>query len=242
MARGDQIYVMRPLINMEGAYEHHGIDCGDGTVIHYYKGGEVPTITRTSVETFARGNPIYRKTQPVAYLPDIVVQRAESRLGEQQYQLLTNNCEHFATWCKTGKSESPQLLTDGLGYGTLNPFDTRQMLDRAAMAGNPVETVKLLTQALNQAATARQQLQTQANQAQTEMASWHRVAQAALQKNREDLARAALERKVNSKRKWSQIQKQIEDIDAMQASLLQNTKKLQQQIAIDPNHLQTMFR
>ena len=44
MARGDQIYVMRPLINMDGVYEHHGIDCGDGTVIHYYKGGEVATI------------------------------------------------------------------------------------------------------------------------------------------------------------------------------------------------------
>ncbi|MCU0524992.1 MAG: lecithin retinol acyltransferase family protein [Elainella sp. Prado103] len=239
MARGDQIYVMRPLMNMDGAYEHHGIDCGDGTVIHYYKGGEVPTITRTSFATFARGNPVYPQPQSIAYLPEIVIQRAESRLGEQKYQLLTNNCEHFATWCKTGRNESPQLLTDGLGYGSLNPFDTRQMLDRAATEGNPVETVTLLTQALNQATITRQQLQSQANQAQAEMASWHRVAQAALKRNREDLARAALARKVNYRRKWEQIQKQLQDVDALQTSLLQNTRKLQQQIAIDPHHLQT---
>jgi phage shock protein A len=113
------------------------------------------------------------------------------------------------------------------------------MLDRAATEGNPVETVTLLTQALNQATITRQQLQSQANQAQAEMASWHRVAQAALKRNREDLARAALARKVNYRRKWEQIQKQLQDVDALQTSLLQNTRKLQQQIAIDPHHLQT---
>lgn len=236
MARGDQIYVMRPLMNMEGAYEHHGIDCGDGTVIHYYKGGEVPTIARTSFETFARGNPVYPKPQPIAYLPEIVMQRAESRLGEQQYQLLTNNCEHFANWCKTGKNESQQLLEYGLGFGSINPFESREILDRAAQSSNPVETVALLNQALNQSAIARQQLQDQANRMQSEMSSWHRVAQAALNKGREDLARAALERKVQSKRKWQTIQDQIQNLEAMQDTLVRNTKNLQQQIAIDPSY------
>ncbi|MEM9150140.1 MAG: lecithin retinol acyltransferase family protein, partial [Cyanobacteria bacterium P01_F01_bin.3] len=35
MARGDQVYVYRDVIGVP--YEHHGIDCGDGSVIHYSK-------------------------------------------------------------------------------------------------------------------------------------------------------------------------------------------------------------
>ena len=31
-----------------------------------------------------------------------VLQRAMSRLGEREYDPFTNNCEHFARWCKTG--------------------------------------------------------------------------------------------------------------------------------------------
>ena len=32
-----------------------------------------------------------------------------SRIGEQRYNLLFNNCEHFATWCKTGRHRSEQV-------------------------------------------------------------------------------------------------------------------------------------
>ena len=32
-----------------------------------------------------------------------------SRIGEQNYNLLFNNCEHFATWCKTGRHHSAQV-------------------------------------------------------------------------------------------------------------------------------------
>ena len=31
------------------------------------------------------------------------------RLGEEEYNLITNNCEHFAMWCKTGESVSCQV-------------------------------------------------------------------------------------------------------------------------------------
>jgi hypothetical protein len=37
------------------------------------------------------------------------IRRARSRLGEKSYNLLTNNCEHFAIWCKTGLSKSYQV-------------------------------------------------------------------------------------------------------------------------------------
>ena len=38
-----------------------------------------------------------------------VVSRAESRLGENGYNLFGNNCEHFAHWCKTGRHRSAQV-------------------------------------------------------------------------------------------------------------------------------------
>lgn len=237
MARGDQVYVMRPLINMEGVYEHHGIDCGDGTVIHYYKGGEEAVIDRTSLGTFARGNSVFVKSYVISYVPDVVIERAESRLGERQYHLLTNNCEHFATWCKIGKSESRQLVDYGVGLGTLNPSDSRWMLETNAQEGDPIKTIELFDQAQNNATLARRQLQTQASQAQTEMDTWGKVAQAALQRGREDLARAALERKVNYKRQWSQIQTQIQQLDAMQETLVRSLQPLQQRIAINPTYV-----
>jgi len=51
-------------------------------------------------------------TQPV----DQVVERACSRLGEAKYNPLTNNCEHFARWCKAGSAQSGQVrnFTDRL--------------------------------------------------------------------------------------------------------------------------------
>jgi lecithin:retinol acyltransferase len=40
------------------------------------------------------------------YLPEEIVRRARSRLGESDYRLLTNNCEHFCNWCLSGVSRS----------------------------------------------------------------------------------------------------------------------------------------
>ncbi len=37
------------------------------------------------------------------------VERAKSRVGEDEYSLIFNNCEHFALWCKTGLRESSQV-------------------------------------------------------------------------------------------------------------------------------------
>lgn len=40
--------------------------------------------------------------------PDEVIRRAENKIGENRYRLLTNNCEHFVTWCKTNVPDSKQ--------------------------------------------------------------------------------------------------------------------------------------
>uniref|UniRef100_A0A0N4ZPN8 LRAT domain-containing protein n=1 Tax=Parastrongyloides trichosuri TaxID=131310 RepID=A0A0N4ZPN8_PARTI len=39
----------------------------------------------------------------------IIIKKAESKLGCTEYNLITNNCEHFARWCRYGKSESSQI-------------------------------------------------------------------------------------------------------------------------------------
>ena len=107
MARGEQIYTLREFLNIDGVYEHHGIDCGDGTVIHYRKGSD--TIERTSIRLFTDSRKVYVKRYPLRYIADTVIQRAESRLGERKYNLIFNNCEHFATWCITGINYSQQV-------------------------------------------------------------------------------------------------------------------------------------
>lgn len=106
MARGDHIYVQRL------GYTHHGIDAGDGEVIHYT--GEVgqkasAAVKKTSIAEFEKGNLIGVRSYEVCDPVELVMERAESRLGESAYSLVFNNCEHFATWCKTGKHQSEQV-------------------------------------------------------------------------------------------------------------------------------------
>jgi hypothetical protein len=230
MARGDQIYVMRPLVGMDGVYEHHGIDCGDGTVIHYSKAGEMATVTRTSYEAFSWGKPVFVKPYSTSYVPDVVIDRAESRLGEQQYNLLSNNCEHFANWCKTGRSESDQLAEYGLDANRVSPFASRQLLTEATQEGDPVKAMALYTQALGNLTVSQNQLQAQYNQAQDQVLTWHRVADLALKQGREDLARAALERKVTYKRQATQLQAQIAQLIETQETLKRNSIALRQKV------------
>jgi Lecithin retinol acyltransferase len=221
MARGDQIYVMRPLAGLDSLYQHHGIDCGDGTVIHYYKPGEAE-ISRTSYETFAQGKPVYTKQYTTSYVPDVVIERAESRLGERQYNLLTNNCEHFATWCKIGQSDCVQLA--GLDVDLLKQFNQRFVEDAAQ--GNPVAAMEQFNLAQGNLATAATEIQTQLAQAQTEMNTWQRAAQLALKQGKESLARAALERRYPFKRKVEDLQQQMAELVELQQTIERDRQAL----------------
>lgn len=105
MTRGDHVFVRR-----RRHYSHHGIDCGDGTVIHYVGDrGALRRVGRTSWEDFAAGDEVhvraYRSRLPV----EEIVRNAESRLGTDGYHLVRNNCEHFATWSSTGSKASSQV-------------------------------------------------------------------------------------------------------------------------------------
>uniref|UniRef100_A0A3P9HY31 Lecithin retinol acyltransferase a n=1 Tax=Oryzias latipes TaxID=8090 RepID=A0A3P9HY31_ORYLA len=123
LQRGDLLEVPRTL------FTHFGIYLGDNKVAHLIP-DILPVFTSNSrllrsvitndrlilvdsLEDFAYGSSILvnradrmMQTQP---LPgERVAQRAERLLGDVQYSLLWNNCEHFVTFCRYGSATSRQ--------------------------------------------------------------------------------------------------------------------------------------
>ena len=131
MAAADHLEVPR----QHGLFNHHGIDLGDGTVAHYLEGRE---ILRSSLEEFSQEQPLqvisYAEASPVG----VTLRRAMSRLGEQDYNLLFNNCEHFATWCKTGRHRSSQVdsvLERARNWSSLMPSALMKALELLLQQG-----------------------------------------------------------------------------------------------------------
>jgi hypothetical protein len=115
MAMGDRIEVERRIAGTTVTYLHHGIDVGDGTVIHAcpddfrrpFGGGRV---VRTSHAEFAGGAVVRTTTkQPAAFDREEVVARALAHVGRPGYCPVVDNCEHFANWCATGRRASRQV-------------------------------------------------------------------------------------------------------------------------------------
>lgn len=108
------------LITSRGIYSHHGIYAGDGKVIHYSglgDGSSIGPVTITTIDDFCNGNGFsVRRYNSQKYVGQEIVDRARSRLGEDEYNLLSNNCEHFCVWATTGVSSSTQVdLASELG-------------------------------------------------------------------------------------------------------------------------------
>lgn len=115
MAHGARLEVEQRIVGSTVTYMHHGIDVGDGTVVHArpddfrnpFGGGRV---VRTSREDFAAGRPVRLTTDPPAvFPPEEIVARALAHVGREGYSPLVDNCEHFATWCATGRRVSRQV-------------------------------------------------------------------------------------------------------------------------------------
>ncbi len=94
-------------------YTHHGIYVGSGRVVHYaglsrgWKRGPVEIV---SLADFSFGQSLWTKSTPTArYVGLQAAERALSRLGENKYRVMTNNCEHFCAWCLDGESRSHQV-------------------------------------------------------------------------------------------------------------------------------------
>lgn len=107
MERGDH------LISPRTGYSHHGLYLGRNQVIHYTgfsNGRHKGTIAITSLEEFCQGEGFTIQSYPFRlYGHEESAQRALSRLGEDWYDILLNNCEHFVTWCVLGLHASHQV-------------------------------------------------------------------------------------------------------------------------------------
>ena len=101
------------VVTMRRAYLHHGIYVGCGKVVHYSglaHGLRRGPVEEVSLADFARGHTVrLLERAPAAFDPREIVRRARSRIGEDNYRLFTNNCEHFSEWCVRGVGRSYQV-------------------------------------------------------------------------------------------------------------------------------------
>ena len=114
---GDHIRVKR----MHGIYTHHGIYVSDNEVIHF-TGTDDDSIMDSSknrvissdLNFFLKGGELEVKKYTDEefqdlYAPDQIVAYARSCLGDGDYNVLFNNCEHFANVCTLGRFRSHQV-------------------------------------------------------------------------------------------------------------------------------------
>ena len=105
---GDHIYAKR-----KGRfYAHQGIYTGNGKVIHFT--GSVrekidPEVRETDLSKFLKGSKLRRREHDRRLPRAETLMLARSQLGNKNYSLLVNNCEHFANYCVAGKKKSRQL-------------------------------------------------------------------------------------------------------------------------------------
>ncbi|MEY2979543.1 MAG: lecithin retinol acyltransferase family protein [Prochlorotrichaceae cyanobacterium] len=242
MAKGDHLYVDRGL----GSFTHHGIDCGDGTVIHYKDG---QSILRSTRAFFSGGRPIQVRYYAQADPADVVLKRAMSRLGERDYHLVFNNCEHFATWCKTGQHHSQQVnqamaasVVGGvIGGMAVNPLlaapalaaaglygfsQFQQQIQQAERTGDPQVAQEYLRQAFAELEQVKRSLEPQLDRVLREAYKWHCTAQLAIKRQQEDLAKAALLKKYPLKQEALQLQAQLDEVRQLEAQLQQLLQRL----------------
>jgi len=105
------------LVTSRRGYTHHGIYVGNGMVVHYaglsrrLRRGPVEEVT---MSRFSMGRQVgIMQDRDSSYSPQEIVLRARSRLGEDTYHVLRNNCEHFCNWCISGRSRSIQVERPG---------------------------------------------------------------------------------------------------------------------------------
>lgn len=115
--KGDHIRVQR----MNGLYAHHGIYVSDEEVIHFTGKDDdsildwsKPEVIQTDLAYFLKGGTLEVKEYTDEefadlYSPEQIVTYARACLGDKGYNLIFNNCEHFANVCTLGRFRSHQV-------------------------------------------------------------------------------------------------------------------------------------
>ena len=115
---GDHIFVRRNGL----LYSHHGIYAGAGTVIHFKgaaKEKKDPVVRKTDIENFLNGGKLRRRDYKRRLPRAETLRIAGEHLTKTGYSLAFNNCEHFASYCATGKKRSAQVRNVVGGIATI---------------------------------------------------------------------------------------------------------------------------
>ena len=119
LARGDHLFVWRTCKGVP--FQHHAVDLGDGTVVHFTDGsGGVAgpsgdfsrfQVQRTSRDVISRQgrDAIHVVEHPNRLAAEESVRRALQLVGRRDYDLVFDNCEHLAMWCVCGQEQSRQV-------------------------------------------------------------------------------------------------------------------------------------
>ena len=108
-------------VKFAGVLYHYGVYVSDGEVIQFglaptqranIKDSEVEVLS-SDIDTFLCGGflevAVFDKKEKKKHpKPEAAVEHARSKIGMRGYNLLHNNCEHFATECVTGVRSSAQ--------------------------------------------------------------------------------------------------------------------------------------
>ena len=116
---GDVISVARTVLHIKNIYRHFGVYVGNNRVVHFTALGRgretdpnLAYVQETTLEAFLADDECSVETcQFSTFRRDVIVKRASSfgGKGEGTYNLVLNNCEHFAIWCATGIYYSSQV-------------------------------------------------------------------------------------------------------------------------------------
>ena len=97
------------------SFYHHGIFVSKNEVIHFCSDEKFSILSKnleiqaTSLLNFAHGNKIEIVEYNNRYGPDKTVELARGKIGDSDYDLTFNNCEHFAYSCTTGHKTSKTM-------------------------------------------------------------------------------------------------------------------------------------
>jgi hypothetical protein len=101
------------LVSPRRGFAHHGIYVGHGNVVHYrsmVRNFCRGPLEEVSLARFAQERAIWVRSHTASRFDTTeVTRRARSRLGEDHYRLLSNNCEHFCEWCVRDEHRSYQV-------------------------------------------------------------------------------------------------------------------------------------
>ena len=103
-------------------YTHHGIYMGNGKVVHF--AGSIrekidPVVQETDLSGFLKGEILRRRDYKERLPASETIRIAKEQLSDGSYSMIWNNCEHFATYCATGKKKSRQVKRFLSGLGTV---------------------------------------------------------------------------------------------------------------------------